>query len=256
MYEFAFSLRKLTHFKSSIASVPSFFIPAAPPTPSSASSALPKLNITKALRALPRNTSFWLIALPFSVYVGFFNATSSLLNQILGPYGFSETEAGITGGLLIVVGLIASAVISPFVDRTKQYLLTIKVLVPLIAASYLALIWAPETRGVAAPYAICAILGATSFSLLPCALEYLVIITHPVSPETSSTICWTFGQLFGAVFIIIMGALKGGCPGQPADTEKRALVFQAVLSWVVVPPPLLLGVWMFKRRERAEWDEA
>lgn len=71
--------------------------------------------------------------MPFSVYVGFFNASSSLLNQILEPYGFSEDEAGIAGGIMIIVGLIASAVVSPMIDRTKQYLITIRLLVPLIA---------------------------------------------------------------------------------------------------------------------------
>lgn len=155
-----------------------------------------------------------------------------------------------------MVGLIASAVVSPIVDRTKCYLLTIKILVPLIAASYLAFVFAPETRTVAAPYIICAILGATSFSLLPCALEYLVLITHPVSPEISSTICWTFGQLFGAIFIIVMGALKGDWSGQPQGSMKGALVFQAVLAWIVVPPPLLLGLWKFKRRGDVRLEDA
>ncbi|KAJ9631050.1 hypothetical protein H2203_001578 [Taxawa tesnikishii (nom. ined.)] len=219
------------------------FVPSKPPTPPSASSAQPKLELSKSSKALSRNISFYLIFIPFSVYVGFFNASSSLLNQILEPYGFTEDQAGIAGGIMIVVGLIASAIVSPLVDRTKQYLLTIKILVPLIAVGYLALVFAPETRAVAAPYIICAVLGAASFSLLPCALEYLVEITHPVSPEISSTICWSGGQLLGAVFIIIMDALKGDWSGQPPDTMKRALVFEAVVSWLVVPFVLALGWW-------------
>lgn len=186
-----------------------------------------------------------MILLPFAVYVGFFNATSSLLNQILAPYGFSETEAGISGALLIAVGLVASAIVSPIVDRTKVYLPTIKVLVPLTALGYTILVFAPGTRSIVAPYVICALLGATSFSLLPTALEYLVEITHPVSPEISSTICWAAGNLLGALFILIMDALKDGWPGQPAGNMKRSLVFQAVISWLVVPLPLALG-WIIK----------
>ena len=110
--------------------------------------------------------------------------------------------------------------------------------------SYLILIFAPETRSVVAPYVICALLGAASFSLLPCALEYLVETTNPTSPEVSSTICWTGGQLLGAVFILIMDALKGGRMGsqQPEGNMKRALVFQAVVSWCAVPCALALGV--------------
>ncbi|KAI5264526.1 MFS general substrate transporter [Aureobasidium subglaciale] len=220
---------------SCVACLPSFFIPSKPPTSPSVNGDIEKLNVSESIQSLKRNKPFFLILTAFGVYVGFFNAVSSLINQIFEPYGFSETEAGIAGALLIVVGLVASAIVSPLVDRTKQYLLTIKLLVPLIAIGYLLLIFVPETRTVIGPYFVCALLGAASFSLLPCALEYLVEITYPASPEVSSTICWAGGQLLGAIFIIIMDALKGGVSGEPEATMKRALIFQAVVSWLAVP---------------------
>ena len=235
-----------TSIISTIASLPSFFIPAAPKLPPSAMAGDEKLDLREALRELPRNKSFYLIMVPFGVFVGQFNAFSSLINQVFEPYGFSEDDAGIAGALLIVVGLVSSAIVSPYVDKTKRYLAVIKIVVPFIAACYLALIWMPQTRSLPGPYVICSLLGATSFSLLPCALEYLVLITHPVSPEISSTICWTVGQLLGAVFIIIMDALKGGLSGEPDGSMKRALIFQAVIAWVVVPLPLALGYWRFQ----------
>ena len=231
---------------STAATLPAPFIAKGPLTPPSAIAASEKSDLRQAFRSLPRNTSFYLILLPFSVYVGFFNATSSLLNQIFEPWGYTQVEAGIAGALLIVVGLIASALVSPFVDRTKSYVLTIKLLVPIIAVSYLALIFMPATRTLAGPLVICSLIGASSFSLLPCALEYLVLITHPVSPEITSTICWAMGQLFGAVFIIIMNALRGGWGGEPAESMTKALIFQAVLAWVVVPFPMFLGIGKLK----------
>ncbi|GAB7327910.1 hypothetical protein MBLNU13_g11690t3 [Cladosporium sp. NU13] len=231
---------------STIASLPSFFIPAAPKSLPSAMAVEEKLDLREALRELPRNTSFYLILLPFSVYVGQFNAFSSLINQTFEPYGFSEDDAGIAGALLIVVGLVSSAIVSPYVDKSKRHLAVIKIVVPSIAACYLVLIWMPQTRSLPGPYVVCSLLGATSFSLLPCALEYLVLITHPVSPEISSTICWTAGQLSGAIFIIIMDALKGGLSGEPDGSMKRALIFQAVIAWAVVPFPLALGYWHFR----------
>lgn len=233
---------------STVATLPAPFIPKAPPTPPSAIAASEKLEIRQAFRELPKNTSFYLILVPFAVYVGFFNAISSLVNQVLRPYGFSETDAGIAGALLIIVGLVAAAIVSPFVDRTKKYLLILWILVPVIGASYLVLIFMPGTRTLAGPYAVFSILGASSFSLLPCALEYLVVITHPISPEITSTICWTAGQLLGAIFIIIMNALRGGVPGEPAKSMIRALIFQAVIACVVVPFPLFLGSRRLTRR--------
>jgi FLVCR family MFS transporter 7 len=209
-----------------------------------------------------------MIMIPFTFYVGLFNSISSLINQMLQPYSFTETEAGIAGALLIVVGLLTSAVTSPIIDRTKSYLIAIKVQVPIIALSYLAFTFAPESRSVAAPYVILAVLGAASFSLVPVVLEYLIEITHPVSPEVTSTICWSGGQLLGGIFNIASGSLResGKTDGtaddgssRPPGNMYRALVLQAVLAMAVVPLPLALG--LFGRRHgvkmrRVEADQA
>ncbi|KFY48822.1 hypothetical protein V495_01002 [Pseudogymnoascus sp. VKM F-4514 (FW-929)] len=198
---------------ATVASIPSFFIPAAPPTPSSPSATDHKLDIIPSIKKLFNSREFIMMLVPYTVYVGFFNSISSLLNQILEPYGFSEEQAGIAGAILIVVGLVAAAASSPILDRSKKFLLAIKIQVPLIALSYLAFIWAPPTRGLAAPYTILAILGASSFTLLPVALEYVTEITHPVSPEVTSTILWSGGQLLGGLFIVISDALQDGPQG-------------------------------------------
>jgi FLVCR family MFS transporter 7 len=243
---------------ATVACIPSLFIPAGPPTPPTASSGLSKTPLLTSLRHMLRLPAFYIVLLTFSVYVGLFNSFSSLLNQILYPYGYTEDEAGICGAVLIVVGLVTAAIISPILDRTHAYLLGIKILCPFVAIPYLAMVWAPQTRTIAAPYILSAILGASSFSLLPVALEYLVEITFPASPEVSSTICLAGGQIFGGVFIVIMNALKDG---RDVDLEKvseggrdtgggnrppanmyRALVFQAVMAMVVLPIPLMLGI--------------
>lgn len=203
---------------------------------------------------------FYMIFIPFIVYVGLFNSISSIINQVLSPYGFSENDAGIAGAILIVVGLLTSAVTSPLIDRSKRYLLAIKVQVPIIAICYLAFIWAPPTRTVAAVYTILALLGAASFSLVPVVLEYLCEITHPISPEITSTICWTGGQLLGGIFILISDALTDGPNGGPGGSVpynmQRTLWFQAVLALIVVPLPLALGLFGRGREVRLRRVEA
>lgn len=92
-----------------------------------------------------------------------------------------------------------------------------------------------------------AILGAASFSLVPVVVEYLVELTHPVSPEVTSTLAWSGGQVLGGIFIIVSGALKDD--GNNGDM-KKALVFCAVIGLVVVPLPLSLG--LFGRKKNLE----
>ncbi|KAM0276366.1 hypothetical protein ACHAQH_006814 [Verticillium albo-atrum] len=228
---------------STVCSLPAFFIPAAPPTPASPSALTTKLPLMTSIRTASRSLELWLLLVPFAFYVGFFNSCSSLLNQMLNPYGLSDDEAGIGGALLIVVGLVVAAITSPILDRTKAFLLAIKCAVPIIGISYLAFVWMPETRGVAGPYAILSLLGASSFALVPVALEMLSELSHPISPEVTSVIAWSGGQLLGGCFILISDALQAGPEADPPRNMKRALIFQAVIALLIVPLPLCLGLF-------------
>ncbi|CAG8194119.1 unnamed protein product [Penicillium olsonii] len=240
---------------SSVAAIPSFFLPASPPTPASASSAEPHTPLGVAVRQLITTWEFWQILIPFAVYVGFFNSVSSLLNQILSPYNFTETEAGIAGAILIVVGLVTAAIIAPITDRYKHYLGSIRVLVPIVAATYIGLIFSPSSAaGIAPSYVVMALLGASSFALLPVVLEYLAEITYPLSPEIGSTICWTGGQLLGACFILIQDALKAGDDARPPLNMRNALIFAAVVACVAAPFALTIGLFRVVQRRRLDVD--
>ncbi|CUS12384.1 unnamed protein product [Tuber aestivum] len=231
---------------ATVASLPWWFVKSRPPTPPCASAVGEKLGFQESLGVVFRNRGFLLVFVMFSVYLGFFNAMSSLLNQIMLPYGYTADEAGITGAILIVAGLVTSAIVSPINDRTHSFLTAIRIFVPIIALSYVALIFAPRTHTLAAPFAISALLGAASFSLLPLVLEWAVEQTHPAPPELTNVTLWVGGQILGAVFLIIMDALK-----DKEDNDKmwKSLVFEAVVACVVSPLTLMLGHSANKRIE-------
>ncbi|KAL2112618.1 hypothetical protein VUR80DRAFT_7043 [Thermomyces stellatus] len=233
---------------SSVASVPAFFIPAAPPTPVAPSSEQTRPALLPSLLTVARSLELWIIMATYWAYVGLFNNVSTLLSQIMKPYGFSEDEAGIGGAVLILIGLVASAVVSPILDRTKSFILAIKLLIPVNGVAYLVFIWMPATKEIPGPYVILALIGATGFSLVPCALELLTELSYPVSPEVTSAMAWAGGQLLGAVFILACGALTEGPDADPPLNLDRGLILQAVIALVVVPPVLALG--LFGRGEK------
>ena len=240
---------------TTVVSIPAFFIPGKPPTPVAQSSTVQRPPIGRQIKLLVSNTTFWLVYVPFVVYVGLFNSFSTLLTQFLTPYGLKEDEAGIAGAILIVVGIVTAIVTAPLVDRYKRYLLIIKTLVPMLAISYLLFIWAPPTGGIAYPYAVCAFLGATSLALVPVVLEWLCEVTYPVEPELSSVFTWAGGQLMGAIFIIISEALEAGPSGNPPRNMQKALIFQAVIALTAVPCALLLGVFGNTKEARSDADK-
>ena len=73
-------------------------------------------------------------------------------------------------------------------------------------------------------------------------------MTYPAGAESSSTIAWAGGQLFGGILIVVAGALMGDggkvTVGGEAATKRgtvRALVLFAVVALVGVGPAMMLG---------------
>ena len=130
--------------------------------------------------------------------------------------------------------------------------MAIKFQVPIVALCYLIFIWMPPTRGIAGVYVVLSLLGAASFSLVPVALEFVTEITYPVSPEIASVVCWSGGQLYGGIFIVVSDKLtdsaNGGPGGSTPNNMQRALWFHAVIGVVVAVLPMFLGVG--KRRDK------
>ncbi|KAH8586790.1 putative cell surface receptor/MFS transporter [Bisporella sp. PMI_857] len=225
------------------------FVPSKPPTPPRMSLEEERIPPKLALLLLLKSPRFWLFFIPliliwFIVFVGFFNALSSLLFQIFSPYGVSSDTSGYFGAALIGSGLIAGTIFSPIIDVYHAPLIAIRMVVPIISMCYLVLIWVPG-KPVITAYIVLGVLGAASFTLLPVTLEWLAEDTQPASPEVSSTLCWMGGQLFGVLFTLIMQSLKTyRDPSVPDGDMHRALLFQGVVAMMCIPLPLFH--WYFR----------
>ncbi|KAF8706151.1 MFS general substrate transporter, partial [Rhizoctonia solani] len=175
-----------------------------------------------------------IVTLLFGSFVAAFSAFSILINQIFAPYGYSSDTAGIMGGVLILAGIVGAAILSPIFDRylTHHLALASKVLVPVLAASYIALIWDVRANNYAGLYVVMVIIGVASFTLLPIALEIGCEVTR--SAETSSAALWFTGNLLSVVFVLSMNALKDDSPdANPPSNMFKSLIFQACFVAVV-----------------------
>lgn len=216
--------------------------PSHPPSPPCESATVPKLPLRESLISLLKSPSFVLAFSMFSVYVGLFNAYSTFINQIMEPYGYSSDEAGYTGAILIVAGIISVAITSPILDRTHNYIALFSVALPIMAGCYIALNFtATKNNQLVGPFLVSGVLGAISFSLLPALLEWIQEQTSPVTPALSASLLWNGGQLLGAIFIISMDSLKYPTDvGDPPENMNRALIFQAIWASLGVIPIIFL----------------
>lgn len=161
---------------------------------------------------------FILLMIIFFIGLGVFNAVTTWIEDILRPRGFSATQAGITGGLMIIGGIIGALFIPILSDRYKKrtpfiVLALIGATLGLAGITFATSYWFLLTSG--------AVLGFFLLSSGPIGFQYGAEITYPASEGTSNGMLLLMGQVSGIAFIFGMDSLKSAATG----SMTRSMVF-------------------------------
>jgi cyanate permease len=159
----------------------------------------------------------WLMVI-FFIGLGVFNAVTTWIEDIMRPRGFSATQAGITGGLMIIGGIVGALIIPLLSDfyrkRTPFIILAlIGATIGLIGITFATSYWLLLLSGT--------VLGFFLLSSGPIGFQYGAEITYPASEGTSNGMLLLMGQISGIAFIFGMDSLKS----QSTGSMTRSLVF-------------------------------
>src|SRR5512135_2288224 len=137
--------------------------------------------------------------------LGLFNGINTWVENIIRPRGFTPTDAGTLGAVMLVGGLFGAVIIPPFSDkqqrRKKFLLLGITLAIPgLIGLTFAASLWLLLVSAFS--------LGFFLISTSPIGMQYAAEITFPTPEGTSNGLIQLFGQA-SVVFVYIMEALRG-----------------------------------------------
>jgi MFS family permease len=169
-----------------------------------------------------RTKDFILLMVIFFIGLGVFNAVTTWIEDILRPRGFSATQAGITGGVMIVGGIIGALFIPILSDRYKRR--TPFIIIALTGATlgltgitFATSYWLLLISGM--------VLGFFLLSSGPIGFQYGAEITYPASEGTSNGMLLLMGQVSGIAFIFGMDSFKSSLTG----SMTRSLVLMICL---------------------------
>ena len=162
------------------------------------------------LKLIFRSKDFnWLMFI-FFIGLGVFNAVTTWIENIVYPRGFSSEQAGITGGLMIVGGLVGALIMPMLSDRLRR---RTPFIIIALAGATLSLAGITFATG----YWLLLVSGtAFGFFLLssgPIGFQYGAEITYPVSEGTSNGFLLLMGQISGIAFILGMDSFKSQITG-------------------------------------------
>lgn len=181
------------------------------------------------LRNTLQNKNFYLLLVIFFVGLGVFNCVTTWIEDILRPRGFSAAEAGITGGLMIMGGILGALVMPMLSDHyRKRKLFIIIALVGCIIG--LTGVTFAESYPVLLGSGV--ILGFFLLSAGPIGFQYGAEITYPTSEGTSNGLLILAGQISGIAFIFAMDSFKDPVT-HSMDKSMLVLIVLAIVSLFV-----------------------
>lgn len=176
----------------------------APPTPPCSEEEGTRALMLDGLKHALRIRDFWLYLLISFIGLGIFNGITTWVENIIRPRGFSPTDAGTLGALMIVGGL-AGAVILPAISDKQQK--RQRFLILAFVGAIPGLLGVTFATSSLLLFGAAFLMGFFLVSAMPIGMQYAAEITHPTPEGTSNGLIQLFGQS-AVVFVYIMEAMS------------------------------------------------
>jgi MFS family permease len=175
-----------------------------PPTPPCPAGMETRALMLDGLKHALTVKPFWLYIFISFIGMGIFNGLTTWIETIIRPRGFTPTDAGTLGALMLVGGILGAVIIPPFSDRQhkrQRYLMLgmVMALPGLIGITFATTFWLLLVSAF--------FLGFFLISISPIGMQYATEVTQPTPEGTSNGLVQLFGQA-SVVFVYIMEAMK------------------------------------------------
>jgi len=193
-----------------------------PPTPPCPPGHDERIAVFAGLKHILKQKDMIYLIIVFFIALGIFNAVTTWVEQIISPRGFTITEAGIAGALMMIGGIIGASILPPLSDKLRKR--KILILIATIGAiPGIAGMTFVETYGLL--LTSCLVFGFFLMAGGPICYQYSAEICYPAPEATSQGLLLLAGQISGIIFIFGMDILTAA----GASKTPAMLVFMALM---------------------------
>jgi len=176
-----------------------------PPTPPCPPEREERTLVLDGLKQTLRKRDFALLMVVFLVGLGMFNAVTTWIEDVVGPRGFTITQAGLTGGLMIVGGVIGALIVPTLSDRFRR---RVPFIIVAFGGAALGLVGVTFAEAYWLLLASAFVMGFGLLSAGPVGFQYGAETAYPAPEGTSNGLLLLMGQISGIAFIFAMDGLK------------------------------------------------
>ncbi len=193
-----------------------------PPTPPCPAGHDERIAVFAGLKHIYKQKDMIYLIIFFFVALGIFNAVTTWIEQIISPRGFTITEAGIAGALMMVGGIVGASILPVLSDKMRKR----KIFIVIASIGAIpGLVGMTFAGNYGTLLASCLIFGFFLMAGGPICYQYSAEISYPAPEATSQGLLMLAGQISGIIFVFGMDILTAA----GASKTPAMLVFLALM---------------------------
>ncbi len=214
----------------------------APPTPPCPPGMEERALMLDGLKHALKVPRFWMFVFIYFVAMGVFNGISTWVEDILRPRGFTPSQAGTIGAVLLVGGIIGAFILSTASDKLHKRQIFIVLGILFAVPGLVGMTFSTDFFWlILSAFSV----GFFMVSANPVGMQYVAEITYPTPEGTSNGLISLFGQV-SVVFVYIMESMR---------TPDGAFTPSLLLSVGLLLVCVVVAFWMKDPTAREEIEE-
>ncbi len=209
-----------------------------PPTPPGPPEMEERALMFDGLKIALSTKDFLLLMVVFFIGLGAFNGITTWIEELVRPRGFTISQAGMAGGLMVLFGVLGALVLPPLSDRTHRR-------IPFVIAALIGAAVGMFGLAFVKSYPLLlissAVMGFFLLSAAPIGFQYGAEVAYPAPEGTTNGLLLMAGQISGVLFIIGMGLLKSPKTGSMTGSMLGLIaltVLAAILCFTMKEPKI------------------
>lgn len=175
-----------------------------PPTPPCAEEEEVRALMLDGLKHAMKVKPFLMFLAISFVGLGIFNGVTTWVERIIAPRGFTPTDAGAMGALMLVGGILGAVILPAISDKQQKRQRFLYLGIALAIPGLLGITYANSAWTL---FASSFILGFFLVSANPIGMQYATEVTYPTPEGTSNGLIQLCGQA-AVVFVYVMEAMR------------------------------------------------
>jgi len=213
-----------------------------PPTPPCPPGHDERIGVFAGMKHIFKQMDMIYLLIIFFIVLGIFNAVTTWIEQIISPRGFTITQAGIAGALMMVGGIVGASIIPPLSDKMRKrkpflVLAMIGIVPGLVGLALVGNYWLLLASSF--------IFGFFIMAGGPVGFQYGAEICYPAPEATSQGLLILAGQISGILFIF----------GMDVATAERASKTPAMVVFLALTLACIFIALMLKESKLVKTDD-